>query len=124
MIREDQFVLSRRPYAVRLDSLRTDAHSVARLDAVWFRRRNGVTYACAGTLWDLQRPAPREAAEFLIRHDDGRYGGTPQARWDGHTLWAPEKSEEQRAAYLAVLRPMLDRYPACPRGWSGWWRFA
>lgn len=123
MIHEDRFVLSRRPYAVKLDSLRSDEHHFARMDAVWFRRRNGVTYACAGTLWDLQRPVPRDAADFLARHDDGRYGGEAEARWDGKTLWAPEKSEDQRADYLAVLRPMLDNYPACPDGFDGWWRF-
>jgi hypothetical protein len=46
--------------------------------AAWFRRRNRVLIACTGVLWDYQTPTPQDAAEFLRRHDDGRYGGDCQ----------------------------------------------
>lgn len=131
MIREDRFVQSHRPYAVDMGSLRADPMRPGRddvphwfyVDAVWFRRRSGVTVACFGDLHTIQRPAPGDAREFLERYTDGRYGGTCMARWDGDTLWAPEATEDDRADYLAVLRPMLANYPDRPPSYDGWWTF-
>jgi len=130
MIREDRFLISNRPYAVDLSSLRTSTNEYeggrksynCYLDAVWYRRRKGTTIACIGTLWDIQSEHPANAAEFLIRHDDGRYGGDCKGRWDGDTYWgagAPSVIER----HLALLRPMLANYPAIPDGYDGWWRF-
>lgn len=123
MIREDKFAISRRPYAVDLASLttRTDGQcSIIR--AAWFRRRKGVTVACVGLLWDFQTPAPADAAEFLRRHDDGRYGGDCDGRWDGENYWGAQRPDEI-AAHLDLLRPMLEHYPDVPPGFNGWWRF-
>lgn len=132
MIREDRFLVSRRPYAVDLSSLRGGMQTTSpapgrtyyqgRINAVWFRRRKGVTVACVGTLWDFQDSAPADAAEFLTRHTDGRYGGDCEGRWDGERYWgAQEPAEIER--HLALLRPMLANYPDIPAGWNGWWRF-
>lgn len=121
MFREDRFLISRRLYAVDLDSLRT-GDGDATLDAVWFRRKNGITAACTGRLWDIQRPEPADVAEFLARLDDGRYGGTCHGRWDGASYWGNVTLAEQER-HLAVLRPMLANYPAIPGGHDGWWRF-
>ncbi|WP_431781753.1 hypothetical protein [Streptomyces chumphonensis] len=133
MIREDRFVISRRPYAVDLDSLhltqdgeRYDGAPIytVTLAAVWFRRRNKLTVACVGHLRDIQSgDAPADAAEFLARHDDGRYGGDCHGRWDGTGYWGAQEPEviEQ---HLALLRPMLANFPAIPPGYDGWWRFA
>ena len=130
MIREDRFLISRKPYAVDLGSLRTDdpraghdgsVHVTATLDAVWFRRRKGVTVACVGHLWDIQAP-PADAAQFLAQHDDGRYGGTCFGRWDGTGYWGAQRPEEIEQ-HLALLRPMLDNYPALPPGYAGWYTF-
>lgn len=140
MIREEKFLISRRPYAVDLDSLRTRREETpqgrnpyyvdGRIDAVWFRRRGTgygpdrriVTVACIGTLWDLQDDEPADAVEFLERHTDGRYGGDCLGRWDGDSYWG-NVTLEQQERHLAVLRPMLANYPAVPDGYQGWWRF-
>lgn len=131
MIREDRFVVSRKPFAVDLGSLRQEEprtiydgslSTTAYLDAVWFRRRRGVTVACIGHLWDNQAP-PADAHAFLAAHDDGRYGGTCEGRWDGENYWGAQKPETI-AAHLELLQPMLANYPELPAGnWSGWWRF-
>lgn len=123
MIREDRFVQSHRPYAVNLASLRTDEHGQSRLDAIWFRRRNGRTVACIGQLWDFQRPRPAGGQQFLSQHDDGRYGGDCRSRWDGQHFWSADQNPDVQAADLALLKPMLDNHPAIPDGYDGWWRF-
>lgn len=131
MIRTDRFLISKRPYAVDLSSLdaRPDGErwdgtpmSTARLGAVWFRRKNGVTAACIGTLWDIQAPPPADAAEFLRRHDDGRHGGDCDGRWDGERYWGAQRPETIEQ-HLAILRPMLANYPDVPPGYDGWYRF-
>ncbi|MEU1663620.1 hypothetical protein ABZ547_08390 [Streptomyces sparsogenes] len=135
MIREDRFLISRRPYAVDLSSLKVgepteSGHYWAMVNAVWFRRhsrghgdaRRIVTVACTGTLRNLQGSKPVDARAFLAAYTDGRYGGDCQGRWDGENYWGAQKPEviEQ---HLELLRPMLERYPAAPAGWDGWWRF-
>jgi hypothetical protein len=130
VIRDTRFLISRKPYAVDLSSLRMDEprashdgslYARATLDAVWFRRRSGVTVACIGQLWDHQAP-PVDAAQFLAQHADGRYGGNCHGRWDGTGYWGeqvPDVIEE----HLALLRPMLANYPTIPAGYDGWWHF-
>jgi hypothetical protein len=125
MFRTGDFKASKRLYAVDLASLRDHSSGFGgqyRVSAVWFRRKAGVTAACAGDLWDGQDARPVDALDFLAKFTDGRYGGDCKARWDGSNLWCLE-DEGQRAAYLAVLRPMLEAYPKIPDGYSGWWHF-
>lgn len=130
MRREDRFVMSRRPYAVDLSSLRTKEHKRpdgttyghGRIGAVWFRRRSGVTAACVGHLWDYQDSVPKDAAEFLERHTDGRHGGDCAGRWDGENYWGSQKPDTI-AEHLGLLRPMLAAFPEIPDGYDGWWRF-
>lgn len=136
MRREDRFVMSHKPYAVDLSSLREE-RGFYRVDAVWFRRRrrggygpNGavVTVACVGNLHTGQRPAPSTAREFLERYDDGRYGGDCQGRWDGTGYWGSQRPETM-TEHLDLLRPALDGYlrdpeaPQAPEGYDGWWAF-
>lgn len=129
MIREDKFLISRRPYAVDLSSLRIakpwEPRCWVLIDAVWFRRRRGVTVAVVGTLYDFQAtPAPLSAVEALGRYTDGRYGGAWTARWDGESYVSEHPSSpEDMAEHMALLRPMLERYPEIPPGYDGWWRF-
>lgn len=141
MIREDEFRISRRPYAVDLASYRVKTrvfdddrplelrtfHGV-RIDAVWFRRRSGFTVAVLGQVWGSVRgdevsdtPTVAQALENLT---DGRYGGSWEGRWDGdsYASESPQSPEEQ-ARILAILQPMLDGYPALPPGYDGWWRY-
>ncbi|AHH20802.1 hypothetical protein NONO_c60260 [Nocardia nova SH22a] len=132
MKREERFVLSHRPYAVDLSSLRvevsepwgamTETHYWGYIDAVWFRRRKGVTIACTGQLRDHQDVRPANGQEFVEHATDGRYGGDCAGRWDGERYWGAQEPEviEQ---HLALLRPMLGNYPQIPDGWDGWWTF-
>jgi hypothetical protein len=132
VIRDDRFLISRRPYAVDLGSLQGERINSpqgrnpylfdGRINAVWFRRRNGVTVACLGELWDLQYPEPADAVQFLRQHEDGRYGGRCEARWDGRGYWGAEQPDVA-AEHLELLRPMLANYPALVDGYDGWWRF-
>lgn len=133
MIREDKFLISKRPYAVKLDTLIVHQHGRTpgsgegfwhgRIDAVWFRRRRGETVACCGELWDYQDVEPKDGETFLLAHDDGRYGGSTEARWDGVGLWSNGLSLVDEQLCLDILRPMLENYPAIPPGYDGWWRF-
>ena len=132
MIREPRFLISRKPYAVDLGSLRGKvtptpqgrraSYYSGRIDAVWFRRRKGQTVACIGELWDIQDDQPAAGREFLEHHEDGRYGGECHGRWDGASYWG-NVTLEQQERHLAVLRPMLAAYPEIPAGYDGWWRF-
>ena len=125
MIREDRFVISHLPYAVKPDSLTViDVGGIYRvtIGAVWYRRRKGVTVACIGHLWDHQRTEPADADEFLERHDDGRYGGNCEGRWDGSKYWGAQDPDEINS-HLKLLRPMLANYPEIPAGYVGWYVF-
>lgn len=113
-------------YAVDLSSLTAEPSGInggyvwADIRAVWFRRKNRVTAACIGHLRDLQTPAPKDAAEFLAKATDGRYGGRCEGRWDGTRYWGAQEPETIEA-HLALLRPMLDSYPEIPEGFDGWY---
>lgn len=132
MIRDTRFLISRKPYAVDLSSLRGKSEDTpqgsnpyyfdGRIDAVWFRRKAGVTAACIGILWDLQYPEPADATQFLEQHADGRYGGRCEGRWDGTGYWGAEDLDVQQQ-HLEILRPMLAGFPAIPDGYDGWYRF-
>lgn len=132
----DTFRISHKPYAIDLSTVTGEQHTNpdGRLmysgtsRAVWYRRKQGVTYACLGTLklWshNLTRLLndPTDPAQVLSAELDSRYGGDPDGRWDGEQYWGAQRPgliEE----HLAVLRPMLDAYPAVPAGYEGWWRF-
>ncbi|MGV9891701.1 hypothetical protein [Streptomyces sp. NPDC003395] len=129
MIREDRFLISRKPYAVDLASFRQTERDPDKtwawytIDAVWFRRRRGETVACIGSLRDIiDDPKPLTAQDFLHRFTDGRYGGDCHGRWDGSSYWGDVTLDTQRQ-HLEVLQPMLANYPAIPPGYDGWWTF-
>jgi hypothetical protein len=132
MHRTDRFLISHRLYAVDLTSLtghrtptpqgHNEYYFDGRIDAVWYRRRRGVTVACIGQLWDLQYPEPADGRAFLEQHTDGRHGGTCHGRWDGDSYWGTGTLTDQEE-HLAILRPMLDQFPTVPAGYDGWWRF-
>lgn len=134
MIRDDRFVLSRRQFAVDLSTVAGKLRNhgdrwlfSGRADAVWYRRKAGVTRACIGTimLWQHYLPGPLDVADpvaILSADLDGRYGGDCAGRWDGTRYWGSEDLTVQ-AEHLAVLRPMIDDYPTHPASHDGWWRF-
>lgn len=129
MIREEKFLISRKPYAVDLTSLcrthRETGNTWAwyTVDAVWFRGRKTDPVACIGTLRTIiDDPEPATAREFLQRYTDGRYGGDCDGRWDGTGYWGNVPLDVQER-HLAILRPMLANYPAVSDGYDGWWTF-
>lgn len=142
MIREDDFVMSHKQYAADLSSLNVASRTSYQgreyfhgtIRAVWFRRRRRsgygpvVTAVCLGTLWDSQDTRPADGRAFLERHDDGRYGGDCEGRWDGDRYWGAQEPDVM-AEHLDLLKPMLASYeqdpknPALPDGYDGWWRF-
>lgn len=134
MIRDGQFVLSRKQFAIDLSTvtgkLRNDGDRwtfSGQCSAVWYRRKDRVTRACIGTvgLWNHYLPGPLDLTDpvaVLSARLDGRYGGDCHGRWDGTGYWGAEDLDVQ-AEHLAVLRPMLDVYPTCPASYDGWWRF-
>jgi len=124
-------ISGKRRYAVDLGSLvlepSTSGLTHATLRAVWFRRKDRVTAACVGTLWDYLRPIPADpsefltdVADFLARSTDGRYGGRCEGRWDGTRYWGAQEPEIIEA-HLRLLRPMLETYPEVPAGFDGWY---
>lgn len=128
MIREDRFLISRKPYAVDLGSLHPWASNTPgeggwyEVAAVWFRRKQGVTVACVGNLHTVMRTEPADVTDFLARFTDGRHGGHCEGRWDGENYWGAQRPEEIER-HLELLRPMLANYPAVPPGFDGWYRF-
>lgn len=121
MIREDEFVLSRRQYAIDLDSFRA-RDNWGYVTAVWYRRKKSVTRACIGQLRDRQQLAPATVQQFLAAYDEDAWGGKCWARWDGTEYWGDGVPQRMRE-YMELLEPMLRDFPKAPDGFDGWWRF-
>jgi hypothetical protein len=134
MIRADRFLISRKAFAIDLATVTGEQHErgdriafSGRANALWFRRQNGVTRACIGSLglWSHYLPDRLNLDDphaVLSADLDGRYGGDCHGRWDGTGYWGAEDLDVQ-AQHLAILRPMLAAYPTIPAGYDGWWRF-
>lgn len=115
-------ISGKRRYAIDPGSLEVSDADLAlcTIRAVWFKRKDRVTAACIGTLWDALVIGQEGLAGFLAMARDGRYGGTCEGRWDGTQYWGAQEPEVM-AAHLALLRPMLADYPDLPPGFDGWW---
>ncbi len=128
MIKAEKFLISKALYAIKPDSLRLadphpDGYGWWSLDAVWFKRKHGVTSACMGYLTDLRRLPPADLAEFLADHKTDPWGGRCRAKWNGESLWSEQLTRAEEEVCLQLLRPMLDNYPGTPGGYEGWWKF-
>ncbi|MFF1444156.1 hypothetical protein [Streptomyces sp. NPDC058295] len=135
MIRETRFLISRKPLAINLTTVTLEATErdgrywlKGTCQAVWYRRKAGVTRACIGRLglwaqWQSGKPDLSTPEAMLGNDLDSRYGPDPDGRWDGTGYWGSEIPEVQEQ-HLAVLRPMLTDYPTIPTGYDGWWSFS
>jgi hypothetical protein len=135
VIHSDRFLISHKAYAIDLATVAGEQEPRGERisfsgsgHAVWFRRQNGVTRACLGSLrlWSHYLTEPLNLTDprtVLSAHLDGRYGGNCEGRWDGQRYWGAQEPDTIER-HLAVLRPMLAAYPAVPEGYDGWWRFA
>lgn len=134
MRRETRFLISRKPFAIDLNTITGEQHPrgdrfafSGSVNALWFRRQSGITRACLGSLklWAHYLTAPLDLDDphaVLSADLDGRYGGDCEGRWDGERYWGaqePDVIEE----HLALLRPMLNHFPNVPPGHDGWWTF-
>jgi hypothetical protein len=134
VIREDRFLISRKPFAIDLATVTGSQHERGDLiafsgtaNALWFRRQSGVTRACLGSLKLWSHYLPRrldldDPQDVLSADLDGRYGGDCEGRWDGERYWGAQEPDVQEQ-HLAILRLMLAKYPALPAGYDGWWTF-
>ncbi|MCX5209769.1 hypothetical protein OG689_10785 [Kitasatospora sp. NBC_00240] len=134
MIRSPKFLISQKPFALDLATITAEQspqgdrwYLSGHADAVWFRRKDGTTRACIGTLglWRHHMTDQVDVTDvqaILAADLDSRYGGDCYGRWDGERYWGAQEPEVM-ARHLAVLRPMLDAYPTIPAGYDGWWRF-
>lgn len=134
MIREDRFLISHKAFAIDLTTITGDQHPRGDLyafsgqaNAVWYRRKDGVTRACIGTLGLWSHYLPRllnldDPHDILTADLDGRYGGDCEGRWDGERYWGAQEPDMMEQ-HLDLLRPMLANYPTIPAGHDGWWRF-
>lgn len=133
MIREDKWVLSRNQYAVNLASLklgpaepRFDGTLMAwcTIEAVWYRRKDGVLRACIGYLHEIVTPPVTDAREFLASFDHDPWGGHCDGRWDGDSYYSHDGSVPAvQAEHRTILEPMLASVPLIPPSYDGWWRF-
>lgn len=134
MNRTNRFVMSHRPYVVDLSSWRRGemkTHDNGRrsahqhIDAIRFRRKQGLTVAHYGALRDFSDAD--NAADMLRLHDDGRHGGNWIAAWDGERCWTESpaaKTDLDRYAEIldaALVRLLNDK--AVPDGYDGWYTF-
>ncbi|MET7429587.1 hypothetical protein ABZT16_11395 [Streptomyces flaveolus] len=134
MIRETRFLISRKQFAIDLTSITGDQHPrgdlhafSGRANAIWYRRKDGVTRACIGSLMLFSHYLPRplnldDPHDVLTADLDGRYGGDCHGRWDGGRYWGAQEPAVMEQ-HLAVLRTMLTDYPVIPEGYDGWWTY-
>ena len=123
MEKVSKWLISRPLYAVDLSTFRLDAGK-ARISAVWFNRKNSITRACTGYLWDYLTPAPEDAAGFLASHDDNRYGGQCEGRWDGTSYFSHDgQIPGVYEQHMNILAAMLEQPGSVPDGYDGWWGF-
>ncbi|MFF9786354.1 hypothetical protein [Streptomyces nigrescens] len=137
MIRETQFLISRRPFAIDLSTVTAKQvkHGVSdpyynlsgQANALWIRRQGGLTRACLGTLalfrHYLPQPVNLDDPHAILTADlDGRYGGDCHGRWDGTRYWGAQEPALMEQ-HLAILRPMLENHQNPPPGYDGWWTF-
>jgi hypothetical protein len=125
MMKSDVFQISRKPYAADLTSLRViesfpTGAVWAVIDAVWFRGTKKKPYACVCELKTVMNPPPKTAKDFLTQYADNRYGGECLGRWNGTGYYGSQVPGVMEG-HLALLKPMLENFPAVPEGYDGWW---
>lgn len=140
LIKTDTFKFASTFYALDWDSFEYEISSktvTGSVDAVWFKRQNGVTVCCTGVLTDtynlernnLVEGSITEAAvkDVFVNQFDGRYGGNTEARWDGENLWAPGLPMKEMMSFASVMDVLLktfndsNTYRQVPAGYVGWY---
>lgn len=135
MLKEEKYFASHRPYLLDPKSFRVDSSKVMYgdgwhgtwfhrgiVDALWFRKKQGVLVATLGTISDPTDSGLVSFEDFVDGFKYGRYGGNVAATWDGESLWTPIAHPDfVRGRMINVLKPALKSFPEIPAGWDGWY---
>ena len=128
MIRAHRLAVSRPMYAFDPTTWRASGSHGFEVDAVWFKRKNGILAATQGVYHPMvlrrdAQPADDTYATWIAAADDNRYGGKWIAQWDGTGLrvYATPVSPETADGYIRFLSSVLEGHPAPPAGYDGWY---
>lgn len=129
-MQKTEFKMSRRVYAVNMNEIREhdehktdDGRKISWYDipAVWYKRKNGKTFAAYGYLRDL-RQSKLTPAEFISGKDFYVLSATMLGRYDEKSAWFdPSLNLEEQARIIKLIAPMLKKIPSCPKGYKGWY---
>lgn len=118
-------------YAFNPDTWREQRPGSFEVDAVWFKRKDGILSAVRGTYHPFVYPFANEPTDgtydsWIAAANDSRYGGKWAAKWNGTGLlvYKTPVTPEQTQAHIDFLAPMLDNYPNPPAGYDGWFTFS
>jgi hypothetical protein len=115
-------------YAFWPESFRGTSRYSRKVDAVWFKRKNGLLTAAMGTYGLFfvgvgTEPTDDTYEGWVVAHEDNRYGPSCRARWNGTKFWSTSEGPVENGARLDFLTGMLAGFPDPPAGWDGWWTF-
>lgn len=130
MIRAARLAPSRPMYAFNPATFRKSPSSGYVVDAVWFKRKDGVLSAVRGTYHPFVQPFSAEPAgcdyeAWILAANDNRYGGAWAAKWNGEGLLCYETPTppDVMREHADFLDAMLRNFPAVPASFDGWWTF-
>lgn len=105
-------------YAIDFSSIHLD-DGITRVNAVWFKEtKEGIRSVSQGTIWNAQNGNLN--VQKFIEAFRSSYGGSTEIKWDGKKVWAPRMDYEIVNQRLALLKPMLENFPAIPDQYEGW----
>lgn len=128
MIRQrDRFSLSEYFYTINLDSFNlvqregfgstSLGHGI--VDAIWFKKKEGVLSVCKGRLWHMD--SRMQTVEDFMETFDGRYGGSTHFKWNGTEMWSSDNNFLRMVEAHRELDPILSDFPNIPAGYTGWY---
>lgn len=130
MIRQrNKFSLSEFFYAIDFSAMKhgsdtgNGCHFVS-VPAIWFKRKNGWTAICSGTLSAFATPEkPIYTPDDFMKEHDGRYGGATNYKWDGSEMWGSDNNWDGLVKAHDHLDPLLEAFEnnqEIPQGYDGW----
>ena len=130
MLELTNFAISKKLYAIKRDTFvatysgdtqKGEPMYRVSVDAMWFRRKQGIEVISKGKLGDLAVGKEWDIDDFIANVSTARYGGTPFGSWDGYDVIGVT-NYEAIVALVKELDPILDAYPDVPVGYEGWYK--
>lgn len=119
MIRQrDKFSFSEFFYAINFDSINNSNSVFTTVDAIWFKKKDGIVAVCKGTLWAMTSNS--QTVDDFIMNFDGRGGGNTHFKWNGTEMWSVNNVFLDMIEVHRELDPILRNFPAIPEGYTGW----